>query len=114
MKHVRIAPQDEVTLTYKPKCFSMPDLLQVDTFRDTNHKHPKIQLGTHQHLGPVDMRGRLRVPLVVVFNDNHAVEIYLLSMIKSIPFCSFHFLAFFFRIDTGGSIFYIVKIAKIG
>ena len=63
VKHVRIAPQDEVTLTYKPKCFSMPDLLQVDTFRDTNHKHPKIQLGTHQHLGPVDMRGRINVSL---------------------------------------------------
>ena len=51
-KNVHIAREDS-------KCYSMPDLLQVDTLKDANHRHPKMQLSTHTHLAPVDVRGFL-------------------------------------------------------
>lgn len=57
-KHVRIAEQN-LTLQYRPKSYSMPDLVQVDTFRTSFHKHPNIHLSTRVTSDSIDIRNFL-------------------------------------------------------
>lgn len=44
-KHVVFVEQN-LTLQYRPKCYSMPDLLQVCISKEGADKHPNLQLGT--------------------------------------------------------------------
>ena len=57
-KHVRIAEQD-LTLMYNPKSYVMPDLLHVDAFKESYHKHPNLQFSTRQSTSGLDVRSYL-------------------------------------------------------
>ena len=54
-KQVRIV-EENLTLTYNPRSYSMPDLLEIDNYEESYHKHPNIQLSTHLSNSVMDVR----------------------------------------------------------